>query len=394
MLPYIIITLFLFILTYYYDIRHNKYYRKEWEVIAIIVLILFSGLRYHIGIDSVKCEYDFNNYTLLLKDIFKSYEFRNSSQPLWLLLMSAVKTIFGSFVAFQFIHAITFNGLLLRFLRRATDKVFTCLLLFFLTRWWNYNFEVLREAISVVLFLNALLLLKDGKYIMYGVVAIIGSLFHTFAIFMFILVPIVTFVEQKYIYPILALFIVATIVLTNVLGPQTITLFLSSFTEELSDDAIKQIEAYTYNVYNIHGFVTVNINEMIEIMILHIILPILVLVGYKKDEKPKVFTLIIILYIVFSIIRTRLVIVFRFNNYCFIVLLVGIVSALYDNGFRNRQLKLIYNGLVVLFVMVMLVRFYQPDSNFEHRSYINHDVRYIPYKTIFQKPDPTREAIL
>lgn len=381
---FVIALLIFFILNY--DVGHKQRGKQQSQLIVLILLVLMSGLRYHIGGDSISYEADFKYEIPELSKLFSSNEMQ--SQPLWILLMSFCKTLFGSFVAFQFLHAIILNLLIFRFIKKTTNYVFTALLFTFCITWWNLSFEVLREALCVAIYINAILILKEKKYLAYLALGLVMIGLHWFAFLMVIITPFVMFVDKKIVY---VSFIIGAIILFLFVDTQLFDLINLISADSITGDASKRIDSYL-NQEGGQGRVTYNLIGLLFTFILYVVLP-LITIHYNSEVKgDKYFSKILMLFILFAVLQTKLVIFTRFYNYLYIIMIVCIVNVLYEKKIKVTLLKLMFNLLTFIFMLNGCVSFYRPSSN-EYRHNINYNCYHIPYKTIFQDPDPIRESL-
>lgn len=384
MAPYIIIIALLIYLIVVYDIGKKKAGKVEWQWLVVIILIMLSGLRYHIGADTVGYEYDFYKNTPELSNI--SFAHGPVLQPFWALLMSMCKTIFGSFIAFQIIHALIVNLLIFRFLRKTTKYVFTALLLTFCVTWWNLNFEILRESLSVAIYLNAVLLLKNRNYLGYFLLGLIMIGFHWFAFVMVIITPFIMFVNEKVLYPT----IVIGSLLIFIYGDTQLFDFLDLIASDtLSGGASDRVEAYLSKEGG-QGRVTFNVIGLLYTFFLFVVFPLLT-IRYNKVENANNFNRLLVLFIFFAVLQTKLVIFTRLYNYLYIILIVSVVNILYERKISLPIVRLSYYCIVFIFLINGCWSFYRPNEN-EHRSNIHYNCMYIPYKTVFQEPDRIRES--
>ena len=299
--------------------------------------------------------------------------------------MSFCKTVSGSFIFFQILHAIIFNTLLLSFVRKTTEKVFSVLLILFLTNWHTFNFEILRESLAVAFFLHALLALKEKRYIKYVLWAVVGSLFHMFAFVIFVIVPVLCFLPSKYTFPTLVVFSLFALRFASFFNSAMAFVFVESTARFMSDDVVSKLEAYTLGG-NREGFITLNLLGLTEVLILQILLPLIILIRLYKMKVDKIFISCIVLFILFSILQTNILIVYRFKNYCLIPLLVCMVNVLYDRAFRKNMLRLAYVTLLGIYVLWGAYNFYRPDERLSPGGHVKYDTRYFPYKSVFDKP--------
>lgn len=388
MIPYILIFLLIMCLIYKYDIQLSVHGRRMWENIVITLLILMAGLRYHIGSDTIQYEYFFNNAPRL-SELLLTKELLRAREPLWLLLTSVVKSVWDNFILFQVVIAILFNILLLNFLRKTTSKTFTSLLIIYCVCWWNFNFEIMRESVGVVLFLHSLLWLSQKNYLKYIILSIIIIFIHRFSFIVILLTPLVLFQNRKVVYPILFLAMFYTLIFMD---KTVINAMLEILMEFSPDSASSKIGLYIDSTTE--GFHSINIVGMIELLILSIIFPIFVIMNRKDIHTGynKFFPILIGLYILFSIFKAYFSIAGRLNSYLEIIFIVELTNALY-NFKIDRNLKIVFQVMAFLFVFQGCYYFYKP-TYYETRKYITYDVRYIPYATIFDDVDKQREALI
>lgn len=367
-----------------YDIQGYTNWKEAWINIFMVLLILLAGLRYHIGTDTVHYESWFENAPEL-SDIFRDADLW--SEPLWTLLLSLVKTTTDSYIVFQFVVAIIFNTLLFRFLKSTTDKIFTVLFFVFCVSWWVLSFEVLRESICVVLYLNALLYLKERKILHYVIIGIIMMGFHKFSFVMMLITPLVVFVKEKITLPIVILITVLLFFSDSVI--ELIDLISIRY---LDDESVSRIGAYLYNSEH-EGAIQTNIWGYLRALLLSFALPIITIAYNQTNDNMKFFNRVLILILLFSTLQTKLIIFYRLLNYLNILFIICFVNVLYNSRISQPIIKTGLYMLVSLYLYFGTQNFYRP-SHIEYRSGINYNCVYIPYKTVFEEPDPTREALL
>lgn len=380
MYTYILIVFFIAALIYKYDIKGCNRNRSFWERFVLIALILVVGLRYHVGSDTVVYEWNFNTVaTPRLNDFFKDEAIL--TQPLWLFVMSFCKTIFGSFVAVQFFHAIVFHLLAFRFIKKTTPYTFTALIFLFILLWFANSFEVLRESISSVIFLNSLFYLKEKKYLKYAFCGIVATGFHVFAFVVFILSILAVLSNKKILVATcITFFLVAQIIDFSVVNGMIMAVL--SVSDSLSDKAILYVGVKDASVISFLG--------ILRWIILDLFLPLCVIIF--SDKKNDLFIKLVIFWLLLTQLTSKLPILYRMDNYYELIYIVLLVNVLYDK--QNKRIRQLHPILVALsfFVLVMGYRdVYRPDMNFQSAR-VPYDIRYFPYKTIFQDPDPLREA--
>ena len=120
-------------------------------------------------------------------------------------------------------------------------------------------------------------------------------------------------------------------------------------------------------------------------------LPILVFVYGNKSKYSEMFFKMNLLFILFTFVQAQFLISYRLINYIALVLVASATNFLYDKSIKNNK-RNIFLFFLFIFIAYRLYDFYKP-SELEFRSTVNYDCRYIPYKTIFEEPDETREAL-
>ena len=199
MIPYILVFILLLFFSFRYDLSEKKTEgKRSSEIIMLIVLIFFAGLRNRVGSDTIDYMDDYEMAPSLTELLNNKYLLEEIIQPLWAIFMSFCKTISGSFVLFQFAHAILFNLLLFNFIKHTTNKVFLFFLFFYCIDWWNYSFEILRESLCVVIFLNALLYyFRTKKILVYIGICIPALLIHWMAFVPILITPLCFYIKDK-----------------------------------------------------------------------------------------------------------------------------------------------------------------------------------------------------
>lgn len=183
---YLIIYLYLLALVVFYDFHKKTLNRQAHKAFALLVLILVSGLRYRLGFDTVVYMEEFSQYPKLADLTMKSFADLRY-QPLWIILNSFGQSL-GGFVFVQLITS-TIHILIIGYVmdRICPSLFFTSLLYYYLFDYYNFNFDVMREALSMSLILLALLKLEEKNRMGVIVYVLIATLFHIFALPVFLL---------------------------------------------------------------------------------------------------------------------------------------------------------------------------------------------------------------
>ena len=382
MFPYLIIGLTLLFLSYKYDYKGAVRNRDLWQGLIVSFMIAVVGLRYHIGSDTVVYEWNFNTSYTPDFDVFIQ-DWQEYNQPLWMFVMSFCKTYLNSFVAVQFFHAIVYNVLLMRFIKKMTQWQFTALFLAFSQIWFANSFEVLRESISAVLYMNALLILREKKYLKYILLGVLATGFHSFAFIIFLLTPIVVNVGYKFLFvSFVIIYIVVRIIDVSIVN-NALTAISLLMSDSVSDKMSLYIGQEDTTVISFLG--------LLRSFFLSLLLPLIVL-KYSDPEKT-FYKKLLILWMIFSSMTVKIPILYRMENYLTIIYIVLLVNMIYERRIPNKTLRIFSIWLLVGTVIMSFRDLYRPNNIIEYRSNIHYDCRYFPYKTIFQDPDPIREGI-
>lgn len=207
----------------------NKVYLFE-----LLILILLAGLRKGVGGDTFSYMsywnsgfyssiYDLNLFGLALFDRFG---------PGWLILSNLVHTFSEEFYVFQIVHACIINTAIFYFVNKATNYRFTVILLYFLTIFFYYNMEIMRQSLGNVLLLISLFYFVKKEWKSYFLFVAVAALFHVSAL-LFAFLPFV----NSYILKLPKL---RTIVIVSVMAGIMKVIFPSlSFGESWADGVVK-----------------------------------------------------------------------------------------------------------------------------------------------------------
>lgn len=178
---YFIVAISLILLSIRYDICEKTKGRNECYFVVLMVLILIAGLRWRVGGDTTRYLGTFYNDTPLLWDL-TSDDLALGNKPLWRLLMSFIHTIGGRFFWIQIIESAFVNILLLKYIKKHCQFIFTCVFFYFISQYLLMNTEVMKAAFSIVICLYANDYFLEKRWIKAYMLIVIASLFHPQAI--------------------------------------------------------------------------------------------------------------------------------------------------------------------------------------------------------------------
>ena len=240
MMTYIIISLILLICIYRYDICGYLKNKKKVYTWICVFFILVAGLRYRVGLDSMQYAYIFYHQINELSNLTTDDLFRSYSEPLFVILLSFVKTLFGKYYILQLIQAAFVNVLIFIYIWKHSKNVFFCIFAYFLWKYFTYNMEEMRAGISVAisLFGNDYILKKKTFK---GVLLYAVATFFHYSTALLLLTPLLLFLRMN----LKSLIVIAA----GFYGGLFIQLFLSDYLELLAfnEMVMSKMEGYSNN---------------------------------------------------------------------------------------------------------------------------------------------------
>jgi len=195
---YLVFIFFLAALALIYDLYGARRFRNSFYCIAAIALILLAGFRFEVGGDTFSYMQYYKNAPTLLDYSFTT-DLSISFQPLWIFLVACTKTVNSSFYTLQLIEAAIVNISIFVFFRRITSYQFTAVFIYALCAYPLLNFEIMRAALAVSIFLWAYPSYKEGRWLTFYLIITIAFLFHASAIVLYG-APLLRRAKQPIIY--------------------------------------------------------------------------------------------------------------------------------------------------------------------------------------------------
>lgn len=212
---YIIIIIQLVLCAIIYDIKGRTKRKDFWMWFTLLSFICLAGFRYRMGTDSIFYENDFADYPKLWELNFTFFTQNTKYAPLYIIFNSLLRSITDLFFIVQFIHAAIINGAIFYAIKKCGyDKyIFTILLFYFCNMYYGLNCEVLRESISVAIFLLSIDDILENRNKQYFIKILIAIGFHYGAIILLV-IPLLKHVkiDRKYIIFSLFLFLALPII--------------------------------------------------------------------------------------------------------------------------------------------------------------------------------------
>ena len=369
---YLIVIVLLLFLSFRYDINGKTKGRDEWYLAILIIFILIAGLRWRLGVDTPNYINSFyHRYPALEEFSFEDYPI--GKDPFYVLINSIVISMGGRFYMVQIIQAAFVNTLIFKYVRKHSRYIFTSVFFYFLITYFNYNMEIMRGSMSIVICLFANDYVLEKKWVKGYLLYIIALFFHAQTVVLFLL-PALFFMRMNKLG-------VAMLIGAYVAG-YILQVGLGDYFELLDmDDAIAD-KAEGYANSDKYGGQAGNLNFKILKIFPFMFCGILSLL-YLKHFYPNRPLLrlepFIMICIIFSIIQLNLQIAYRYVDYYLIYIALFGAETFVSLIRQCRMSKSVaYVRAFVLFLpFFFLVTYY--------RFYVQGRDRYFPYTSVVER---------
>ena len=378
---YLIIALFLLTLIYIYDIRGIKKNRKFWYNTVQLVLILLAGLRYRIGTDTPNYLHRFYYIYPSLQDFsFIDYPIGGDG-PLFVLMNSLVISLNGKFFIVQLMQAFFVISLIFHYFEKHSNYIFTCALFYFVLCYVQFNFEIMRGSMSIVVCLYANDYVLRKKWLKAYTLYIVAFIFHAQALILFA-VPLLLFLRLNFKGIVILLgSVVGGILIQHYFGD---IIEMLSFAESINDKAVRYADQDIYN--GAGGNVFFYIVHIFPALFYGLFSLIYV---KRKKKYHEILSLepFVMLGLIFLILQMNLQILSRYVDY-FSIYLVMIMAecAIMICSSRRTKRSLSLTRCAVLFIPFFFLVIYKYSITYQ---------RYIPYNSVLdRKIDKEREEAI
>lgn len=381
---YFVVFVLLLVPVIKYDLLAKSGGENKWYAFIFVLLVLFAGLRYRVGSDTLMYMSMFDDCPKL--DELKYFDFENAKyNPFWYIINAVSKSIYDNFTLFQIIHALIVNSVFFWFFRKYCPKYyFSAVLLYYFGYFCYFNMEVMRESLSISVLLLATPFYMKRRWIPYLCFSVAGVMIHYSAALMFLLPFLLFFRRPSWKWEILLMAVV--LVMMKVVNLPMLLLNLFGVNEQL----IYLIEGYIYEERNAMGILSEFVNFM----------PALGFIWFRErhdvDEEYD-FTPIIMGTVVFYALAMSIGIFSRFINYFVPYLIIYAVNTIYhvpNLKFRHYQISSLACTFAFVILCFNMMRFYTRDTSDSYpgtRAY----VRYIPYHSVLDPEiDERRERFV
>lgn len=381
---YLLLISLLICLVIRYDINGVEKYKKECYLFVLLLLIILSGLRYRVGLDTISYLYSYYHETPKLQEISID-DLTFGKDPLFMMLNSFVKTLGGKFYIVQLIHAAIVNSLVFLYFRRYSKCLFSCALLYFVMIYFVLNMEEMRASICVALSLFANDYIIKKKWLkgvaLYGVCC----LCHASSVLLLLFVPIISFIRFNYkgLFVLFALAILGFVAMKFIMENYSVIIDI----DEAVDNRIGYYltdEASTVGGVNVFGYIGT---------ILGLIYPIVYLSYIKNHEKSSSLLAVepfLMLFVLFSVLSLQIPILYRYVRF------YSIYNILFVSSFIIHLLhkqSILSKGVQFLRMLIIMLPFFY--SIMKGYSDVKMYARYYPYASILDmETNNQRERVI
>ena len=372
-IPYVILVLIYGLLADYYR-RLDDVGKLRVNMACVVIFLLFFGFRGFVG-------QDWSNYypvfsqlsSANIGDFFYSFD-ETSFEPGFVLLLLCCKSIFDSYHFMVFIVVLINVFLLFRFLLKNVSNIPLALIVFLCMGGLIMELNLLRNSISILIFLNTLEYIKERKPLPFFIWNLLGMTFHVSSI---LYLPLYFFFHKrcpKWLF--LTLLILGNVVFLS--GIKFVTPILIAIANNLGEVYVELVEAYTEGKYS-DMQLTISIGYLERVLS-----GLLILCYYDKlielrKDNVMYINAFLIYYVMFFVFAEFAVIGGRLANlfiFCYWILWIDILKciSLKSNRFLYVSYLVIYCLLKVIGTATDETFYYDNlltgNKSFEERIYI------------------------
>lgn len=372
---YLFIISILFFQIYIFDFKKVKSHRSLNFYMILILLILISGLRYRIGVDTIRYTYNYEQIPSI--NNLSLSDFKNSLyEPLYFIMSVIAKSVSRDFVAMQLLHSLFINTVILTFIRKHTKYFFTGILFYFIFCFANFNFEVMRESVAISFFLLAYKHIISRNWFAYYIFVVFAILSHS-AAFILIFIPFISYTSiHKSVFIYMGIAICVGYLIDQYFGE---ILKFISVTQSLQEkSSLYKDSLLASGVLNFKG--------ILSHMTIYIFYPLAAIYFIKRHYRINFeYSFLILANIFLCIFLIFIGLFYRYLNYFIIfdlLIFSEFAGALYSYFKRNYSPSL---SLLLQSLIFSGIFFLQIYSLFSKPSGVPEYTRYFPYSSVLDK---------
>lgn len=389
----VLIAIFYGVLTY--DIRQKNDTKSSYYHFIMIVLILISGLGYRMGGDGMAYMFEYPQYNVKEGFSWAALNSYPGRQPAWVLLCKICRSFTEEYWLFKLVHAILVNCMVFYGLKRLTSYRFTAILFYFVLIYFEINFQVLRQAMAVGLFLVAIQYMRDNKWIKYYLLVALAIAFHETAL-VCIAFPLIKFIriDKSGLMLIAGISLIAILFSSNILD--------SIINIDLPEEYADKWSYYTNDIDTSSTF-----SSYLNVL-LSFVIPTVYIFFRKTNHGDVLVEKGALMYGLLYILGLYFPIIYRINLYFIFFFYLAYIDLIYDLSkyglslFESnvRKIKSItLSGTKALTYVTLIIVFLGIKSRFYFSEYGDTGmpawVQYYPYTSvIFKDIDKTREEFI
>ena len=182
------------LLCVYRGLERTMYRDKTLYMVLCTLFILLSGLSYRVGSDIGRYMYDFSS--LQWSDFSLNNLSLSQRQPFWILSQLVCKSCFDNFHFFKFVESTFVNIVIFWFIKKNTKYKYSAVLLYFCTMSFDVNFNILRQAFSICIFLIACYCMNMKRVFLSILLIFSAIMFHNSA-FVLAVIPLTLLIDIR-----------------------------------------------------------------------------------------------------------------------------------------------------------------------------------------------------
>lgn len=366
--------------TFLYDISNYSKGKDLLFKILLILVIVASAFGYMLGSDSPYYQSVFENEVpTIWKFNFKNFNSIDSSFNIgFTLFMSLCKSIVPSFYFFKLVYACILNITIFSFFKKNTDKLFMAILFYLMQGALYFNFEILREALAICVFIWSIPYFENKKWGKYLLFCALAFSLHVSSVIM-LFVPLIQLIKVGNIKSSIIVSVIVIILLYMGLQfGQSIKPIMQVF-----DAALDMNHAEYYlnsEKYGSKDSITISI----PVFLFDVVLPIIMLYIIPRKRGVKGYYSFVLLLPILVILANLVGVFYRFSNYLMVfrvIFYVEIFEYLSIYYFKKMGLA----GIAFITVSLLYLGIIFKLNELSYNEFGNRSIdRYYPYASIFQ----------